>query len=54
MERISTELLNSDNDFLREIINFEKKYHKLENFKINEIFKHIIKNHLNSNEQETN
>jgi len=46
MERISTELLNSDNDFLREIINFEKKYHKLENFKINEIFKQIIKNHF--------
>jgi len=50
MTHISTELSSKNNEFLREIISFKKKYHKLENFKIHDEFKNVIKDILDSNE----
>ena len=43
LETLTSEINERDNDFLRDIIIFEKKHHKLDNFSINVIFKSIIK-----------
>ena len=42
LETLTSEINERDNDFLRDIIIFEKKHHKLDNFSINVIFKSII------------
>ena len=48
LEMITSEINGRDNDFLRDLITFKKKHHKLENFGINTLFKSIIKEVLNS------
>lgn len=48
-EKITSELKRRDNDFLRDLITFEKKHHKLENFRINDLFKSIINEVINLN-----
>lgn len=48
LEIITSEISGRDNDFLRDLITFEKKHHKLENFRINVLFKSIIKEVLKS------
>lgn len=48
LEIITSEISGRDNDFLRDLITFEKKHHELENFRINVLFKSIIKDVLNS------
>lgn len=50
-EKISQELNSKDNEFLKDMIVFEKKHHKLENFRINDLFKSITNEVLNSNKE---
>lgn len=50
-EAISNELNSTDNEFLRDMITFEKKHHKLENFRINIFFKSLIQEVLSSNKK---
>jgi len=47
-EKLTHELQRSDNQFLRDMITFERMHHKLDNFRISDFFKSITKEVLNS------